>query len=268
MPVPRSDADRSLADKRVLVLRPSKERDRTAEWLAARGAKARLIPLTVIEPTLDDPAVVRGIDGLLAGAYDLVAFTSDNAVRCFASALVRHGHEVTGLGRLRLAAVGPATAAALREVGLQADVVAGTFVAEGLVDAILALEPPPRSVLFPRAEVAREVLPEALRARGITVDVAPVYRTVEASPERAAELQAALPECDAILLTASSTVEQLCRCLGEAAATLLEPIVLASIGPVTTATAEARGLCVAVTATESTIPSLIDALARHFASSR
>ncbi|MBM4356667.1 MAG: uroporphyrinogen-III synthase [Deltaproteobacteria bacterium] len=264
-PDPHPEPAAPLDGKCVLVLRPQKERDRTAALLAASGAEVRMLPLTVIEPTRDDPAVRRAIDRLVLGVYDLVTFTSENAVRCFVAELVRGPRGLEPLRRTRLAAIGPATAGALQDLGLEVAVVAETFVAEGLVDAILALEPPPRTMLLPRAMTARELLPDALRASGIEVDVAPVYRTVEAPPERARALASLLPGCDAILLTASSTVDQLCRALGANPAQALRGVVLASIGPVTTSAAEAQGLHVAVTAVESTVPALVEALAFHFA---
>lgn len=226
----------------------------------------RAVPLTQIEPTITGPSVSRSIDALGRGHYDLAMFTSDNAVRCFVDALVRRGLEPACLRGVRLAAIGPATAKGLERVGLLAEVVAERFVAEGLVDAVLALSPRPRRVLFPRAAVAREVLPDALRAHRIEVDVVPVYRTIEAPPSSKRELLDALPSCDAMLLTASSTVTELARCLDDSGRERLSEVVIASIGPVTTRAAEHEGLEVAVTASKSTLPSLIEALERHFAS--
>ncbi|HSO00199.1 MAG TPA: uroporphyrinogen-III synthase, partial [Candidatus Nanopelagicales bacterium] len=121
---------------------------------------------------------------------------------------------------------------------------------------------PPVRALIPRALVAREVLPERLRQAGILVDVVPVYETRPASTERRAALIRALEAraINVVLLTSSSTAESLCDLLGERAAELLAPVLVASIGPITTATAERRGLTVGVTAPVSTVAGLIEAV--------
>jgi uroporphyrinogen III methyltransferase/synthase len=151
--------------------------------------------------------------------------------------------------------------------------VPGEFRGEGLADAILA-DPAVAArlagrrvrVLVPRALVAREVLGEMLRDKGCEVDIVPVYETTPASAERAAELAARLEAraLDVVMLTSSSTADSLCELLGPRAAELLRGVLVASIGPITTKTAEARGLTVGVTATESTIVGLLAALESHF----
>jgi uroporphyrinogen III methyltransferase/synthase len=146
---------------------------------------------------------------------------------------------------------------------------ASSFRGEALADAILAHfgDRPLKKALIPRALVAREVLPEMLRARGVEVDVVAVYRTVQASAERRGELVLALEakSIDAAILTSSSTVENLAALLGSEAPRLLADVALASIGPITTKTAEALGLSIATTAEESTVPGTIRALEAHFA---
>jgi uroporphyrinogen III methyltransferase/synthase len=107
-----------------------------------------------------------------------------------------------------------------------------------------------------------------LRDQGCEVDIVPVYETTKASAERAAELAARLEAraLDVVMLTSSSTADSLCELLGPRAAELLRGVLVASIGPITTKTAEARGLTVGVTATESTIVGLLAALESHFSS--
>jgi len=122
-------------------------------------------------------------------------------------------------------------------------------------------------VLVPRALVAREVLPERLREAGCEVLVVPVYETRPASAERRAELVRRLEarELSAVMLTSSSTADSLCDMLGPRAAELLSGVDVASIGAITTATAEKRGLTVAVTAAVSTTAGLVEAMGQHFA---
>lgn len=256
---------RPLRGLRVLVTRPAHQAGPTLGLLERHGALPVAIPTIAIEPDYREPMVGEAIRALGAGRYHAAIFTSENGVRCFFAALSEAAVAPSVFEGVRIAAVGPRTSAALRERGLCVDVVAETFVAESLAEAVLALEPRPGRVLFPCALIARQALPEALRAAGIVVDVVPVYRTVVASKERATELVAELATIDAVMFTSSSTVTHLCALLGDDAAKLLFGKVLASIGPLTTATAERHGLVVAVTAEVSTTEGLVDALERFCA---
>ena len=108
--------------------------------------------------------------------YAWVIFTSANGVAAFFQRLFDRGRDVRALGGAKLAAIGPATAQALRERGLVADVVPASFVAEDLAAALLPLMAPGSRVLLARAAQAREVLPETLARAGVPVDVVPVYQ--------------------------------------------------------------------------------------------
>jgi uroporphyrinogen III methyltransferase/synthase len=121
-------------------------------------------------------------------------------------------------------------------------------------------------ILIPRALVAREVVPERLRAAGCDVDIVPVYETRPASAERRDELISRLEArtIDCVMLTSSSTADSLVELLGPRAQELLQSVLVASIGPVTTATAQRRGLTVAVTATVSTVEGVLSALEIHW----
>ncbi|MEJ7730665.1 MAG: uroporphyrinogen-III synthase [Polyangiaceae bacterium] len=206
------------------------------------------------------------------GHYQAVAFTSDEAVERLFAVIEASGADARAFAGARLCAVGPGTAAALAARGVRADIVARELRGEGLADAILAdpvlrAQPPPRRLLLPRALVAREVLPETLRAAGFEVDVLPVYETRKASLTRRDELMALLERgaIDAVMLTSSSTADNLCDLLGDRAAPLLAGTVVASIGPVTGDSARARGLRVDVEAAEHTMAGLLDALEGWFA---
>lgn len=179
-------------------------------------------------------------------AYDWVLFTSRTAVERFVPRL----RDARDLGSARVAAIGPATADALRSWRLEPDVVADEALAEGLLDA---LPTSPCRALLPRAEVAREVLPEGLRARGWSVDVLPVYRTERLAPSAG--------EADAITFLSSSAVDAWVDANG----TRVPPVVVC-IGPATAATARDRGLAVTVEATEHTVDGVVDGLVDHFRS--
>jgi uroporphyrinogen III methyltransferase/synthase len=143
-------------------------------------------------------------------------------------------------------------------------VVAEEHVGEGLARDVLK-SGVPRRVLLARALAARDALPSALRDAGATVDVVAAYETkpVAEAGSTVSELVAA-GGVDAILLTSSSTAESLVERLGPSAPELLSSVTVASIGPVTTATAERLGLRVAVTAETYTVNGLLDALERHY----
>jgi len=253
-----------LFGKRVLVTRPAHQAASTLTALRRRGAQPVPFPSIAIEPPPDPTAVTRAVATMTD--YDLVVFTSANGVQWFWREVERQGRDARAFGGIKLAAIGPATAAGLRNHGLEADIVAETFVAEQLAESILAHVDSPARVMLPRALVAREVLPNMLRASGMQVDVVPVYQTTTATPRRAQLLRDELSDIDVVLLTSSSTVQKLCELLGEDAAEQLATVMLASIGPITTKTAEDLGLAVAVTAEVSTATGLVDALERALSS--
>jgi len=254
-----------LFGRRVVVTRPAHQIAATAHDLRRRGAAPLAHPTIALRPPPDPAAVQTAIERM--DDVDLVVFTSPNGVDWFWRALDTAERDARAFRRAEVAAIGPATAAALRSRGVRADIVAPRFVAEELATAILEARGDRRGrVLLPRALVAREVLPETLRDAGFEVEVVPVYETVPAAGSEA--LVATLQEgVDAIVFTSSSTVDNLVERLGDDGKALLEGVTIASIGPITSGTAEGHGLAVTVTAEVSTGPGLVDALEAHFAGS-
>jgi uroporphyrinogen III methyltransferase/synthase len=256
-----------LFGKRVLVTRPRGQEAGFAQGLRDAGAEPLLFPTIRILPPEDVAPLARAAKD--AALYDVVVFTSANGVAQFFEALAADAGDARRLGRALVAAIGPATAESLAKYGVRADIVPTEYRGEAAADAVIrALGERVRGarVLVPRATVAREILPERLAAAGAQVEVAFAYRTVGASDEDARAIREALDAraIDVIALTSSSTVEQLLALLGADAARLLAGVTLASIGPITTATAQKLGLEVAVTAAEYTTPGLLDALLAHF----
>ena len=172
--------------------------------------------------------------------YDLICLTSPNGVAHLFERLAqsdRHPTDARALAGARVAAIGPGTARALAEHGITADIVPERYVAESLVQALAEL--PVRRALVARAREARDVLPDALRARGAEVDVLELYETVAEplSPPALAAARAA----DYITFTSSSTVRFFLEAAGGSAE--LSPTTrIVSIGPVTTATLREHGL--------------------------
>jgi uroporphyrinogen-III synthase len=181
--------------------------------------------------------------------FDWVAFTSVNAVDRFL-ALLRDARD---LGAARVAAVGPGTADALRRWHLEPDLVPPRAIADALLDAF---PPGPGRVLLPQAAGARPAMAAGLAAAGWDVSVVEAYRTVPATPARAALATAA--RADAITFTSASTVTGFLEVAG---ATSLPPVVV-SIGPVTSAAAHDAGVAVTVEADPHTVDGVVDALVR------
>jgi uroporphyrinogen III methyltransferase/synthase len=203
---------RPLFGKRVLVTRPESQAASAAALLRDAGAEPVVVPTIVLGPPADPAPLAAAIAGLREGAYAWVAFTSANGVGHTWDAVVAAGGDARVFGSARLAAIGPATAAALEQHGLRPDVVAKEFRGEGLAKEMLAaMSKTPGRVLLPRAAKAREVLPETLRAAGWTVDVVAAYETRPPAPEAVADLVARLEAgtLDAVTFTSSSTVDNL-----------------------------------------------------------
>jgi uroporphyrinogen III methyltransferase/synthase len=201
--------------------------------------------------------------------YTFVVFTSQNGVDAFFTELHALGKDSRALGALRVAAIGPGTAEALAPYGIVPDVVPLNFRGEALAEAIMQAAGSLQGVkvLLARAAVARDVLPETLRAAGAEVDVVTAYETHGASPEARETLRGLIERrgIDVITFTASSTVQHTLNALGSDGPKLLEGLILASIGPITTQTARDHGLDVQITADEYTIEGLVSAIHSYFA---
>ncbi|HET9809104.1 MAG TPA: uroporphyrinogen-III C-methyltransferase [Candidatus Limnocylindria bacterium] len=247
---------RPLAGARIVVTRARAQASSLSARLRELGADVIEMPAIRVEP-LDTGPLDRAL--AVVPEYDWMIFTSQNAVEVVWGAMRARGLDARTLGGVRIAAIGRATADALLDHGMAADVVPQRFVAESLVEALETRDDVSgRRVLLPRAADARDVLPDGLRALGAEVDVVPIYRTVmdgEGAARVAARLTAG--DVDLVTLTSSSTARYFVDAVGADAARAAP---VASIGPVTSAAARALGLRVAVEAEESTIAGLIAAL--------
>ena len=242
---------RPLAGVTIAVTRARAQASALARRLRSLGAATVEAPAIRIVP-IDGPApeITR---------YDLVCLTSPNGVRLLFDRLHRAGHDARVFSGARVAAIGPGTAAALREHGLIADVVPTRFVAEGLVDALADL--PVQRALIARAAQARDVLPAALRQRGAEVDVLALYETVAepiSEPQRRA-----LAAAGYVTFTSSSTVKFFFDTVGDG---LPERTRLVSIGPVTSDALRDQGREPDVEATRHDIDGLVQALTDDVAS--
>ena len=243
----------------VAITRSAGQRGPLADGVRALGGEIFPLPTIAFEPT--NPVPVRQACETL-GDYDWVIFTSANGVDFFLDALYGNGFDVRRFATSRLACIGPATARRLRARGLVADLVPEEYVAEALLDALSEDELKDTRILIPRAEVAREVLPDGLRARGATVHVVPVYRTILPMVNEDTRARVSGGEVNVVTFTSSSTVTHFCALFGpDELAMIRENVVAACIGPITAQTARDAGLKVQVVAREYTIPGLLRAMA-------
>lgn len=252
-----------LAGERILVTRSREQASVLAAELRALGAEVIEIPAIEIRP----PSSYAALDMAIHAAedYDWLILTSVNGVKALFGRLRALGSGIEKLLHLNIAAIGPATRAAIEEEGLPVDVVPEDYVAESVVESLRDSVRGKR-VLLVRAKVARDVIPKQLTDAGATVDVIEAYETVVPEESRA-KLREVLGNPalrpTAITFTSSSTAKNFLELLGQENTKLLNGITLASIGPVTSDTLEEIGLDVDVEADEYTIPGLAQALAEH-----
>ena len=264
-------AKRPLFGKRVLVTRAREQAGSAAALLRDRGADPVVVPTIEIHPPSDPSAMIDAVASM-SERHDWVVLTSANGVERLWAETKRQGKDARAFGKAKLAAIGPGTAAALEHCGLTADVIAKEHRGEALAAEVLAAIGPidaakPPRVLVARAEVARDVVPDTLRAAGCEVDVVAVYKT-RSPPRPLLEALSSLLEAgeiDVVTFTSSSTVDHLCDALEARAAELLAKTTVASIGPITSETAKKRQIRVDVVATDYTIVGLVEALETHFA---
>ena len=197
--------------------------------------------------------------------YDWLILTSVNGVNALFERLAHRGGSEADLLHLNIAAIGPATSAAIEKHGLPVDVVPESYIAESVVAALYG-QVRGKKILLVRAKVARDVIPKELAALGAKVDVAEAYETVMPGTSAAA-LRVVLRDPEqkphAIAFTSSSTVQNFLQLLGKENLALLTDVKLASIGPVTSETMRKAGLQAHIEAAEYTIPSLAQVLAEQ-----
>ena len=250
-----------LANRRILITRAPHQASELADRLRALGAIPILIPTIEIA----QPTSFAVLDAALASiaSFDVVAFTSANAVAAF-----HERAQVLGLtpAPSLIAVVGPATARAIKSIGLHADLVPPIFTAEALAEA-LGPEASGRQILLVLAEDAPTILRDALTSAGAHVTVAAAYRNriPDGSLVAIASLFSDPAEFpDVITFTSASTAGNLIALLKAAGLALPASVTRASIGPITSRALRDLGLPPHIEAAESTIPALVTALAARF----
>jgi uroporphyrinogen III methyltransferase/synthase len=240
------------------VTRPSDEADGAAADLEALGAEVLVAPTVEILPPADFAPIDRAIAAI--ATFDWLVFTSGNGVRFFLERLESTGRDLRALGSLKLAAIGPATATALGRFHLRADLVPETYRSEDLA-AALAPRVAGRRVLLARADRGRTLLLDVLRFVAHVEQIA-VYCNADAGAIPALVIDRLVAgSVDWITLTSSAIAERLHALLpDEARRRIGREVRLASLSPVTTATAARLGWPVGAEASVATWPGLVRAL--------
>jgi uroporphyrinogen III methyltransferase / synthase len=262
--VTRTVDERPLEGRTIVITRARTQAQRFAQLLEAAGARVLQAPTIVIEP----PASWELLDTALGAleSFTWVVFTSVNGVAMVDRRLSARGLAWTAIARKRVAAIGPATAEALAEHGVRVELVPTEYRAEALVEGLRRVVGPGDRMLLPRAKETRDVLVVELRRLGVAVTEVPAYQTrrVEDGVVRLREALAS-GSVDAVTFTSSSTARNFAEQFSDDERSAWRGrIAVASIGPITAATAAEYGLSTDVMPSEYTIPALARALADYF----
>lgn len=251
---------RPLFGKKIMVTRSRKQASKLVHGLQKLGANVLEFPTIEI---VQNSEVLPQLDGAIKKLtrYDWIVFTSANGVEIFMERLKELNFDGRQLGNTKVCAIGPATKEKLEEYFINADLVPEKYVAESILDA-LKDKVKGKKVLLPRADIARDALPEGLKKHGAEVEVIDIYHTLPVI-DSADKLKDLLASADIVTFTSSSTVTNLVKILGGNGSEQKLKIKAASIGPITTETAELHGLNVVCEAKEYTIPGLIEAIKEY-----
>ncbi len=255
----------ALAGRRVLVTRPREQAAELSDALSALGAEVLIAPLIRIGPPSDPEPLRRAASDI--GSFDWIVLTSSNAARALSDA-VSASHGNRSLPRtVRFCVIGPATAAQLRKLGLDADLVAEESTAEGVVAALTGAGPVKGlRVLVPGADIGRDYVARTLRTLGADVTEVIAYRTIpeDTVPD---DVRQALTtgRIDIVIFTSGSAVRTFAAIFGTEMATLLRDTTVAVIGPTTANAAREVGMPVGVQPDTYALHALVDAIVRRCA---
>ncbi|HKZ47023.1 MAG TPA: uroporphyrinogen-III C-methyltransferase [Thermodesulfobacteriota bacterium] len=266
---------RPLFGKKIIVTRSREQASDFSILLEKKGAESIEFPTIETVAPKDWKEVDRAIKNLSTphpalsrkgrgNYYDWAVFTSVNGVKYFIERLKKQGKDIRELKGIKICAIGPKTKQEIEELGIRVDFMPKEYRAEGIIKGLGKIKG--KNILIPRAEVAREILPEELSKRGAKVDVVTSYRTVKPKG-MTEEIKELFKEGKIALVTftSSSTVTNFLNMFkkGEAKE-FLKDVKVASIGPITRNTALDYGIDTAIMPKKYTIPALAGAIVEHF----
>jgi len=253
---------RPLFGRRIVVTRTRKQAGALSSRLRALGADVWELPTIRIE----EPSSLLEFGQLVqdSHSYDWIIFTSPNGVDAFFRLFFKLYDDAREIGGVRIAAIGPATAARIRDFHLKVEIQPPEYVAESIVKAFAAHGSVENlRILLVRPEQARDILPRELTRLGAIVDEAIAYRTLPETADLTGALERLRTEgADLVTFASSSSVENFLALKPPLPATLKT----ASIGPVTSATMRTLGLKVDIEARPHDIPGLVESIRKHYTS--
>jgi uroporphyrinogen III methyltransferase/synthase len=236
--------------------------------LEAMGATALTLNVIALQPMPDNRDLDAALDQL--DRYDWIILSSTHGAHFFVRRLQERGIALKQERTPHICAIGPATRKTLEKCGLQVDLIPEEFVAEGILLALVNYYGNQRNlagrrILLPRAQKARDLLPQALAAAGAVVDVVSCYRNVLGSVPENVVLKLKTAPPDLLVFTSSSAVKNFVTIMGdEEAERMLHAATTAALGPITAATLQTFGKKADILPEENTIPSLLEAIRQHF----
>lgn len=255
---------RPLSGKKIIVTRASEQSGELSTLLSSSGATVYECPTIRLMP----PESWDSFDSAVTGLPDTdwVIFTSVNAVRFFFDRIEERGLDSRILGQCRICAVGSKTGEALRPFGIRPDLLPAVFTAEGIIETFSGIDIKGAKILYPHADLARDVIVSQLSLMGAEVTAPIAYRNVlpeRLCPETLLALERRTIDC--IIFTASSTAVNMSNLLGNDLFTdMLKGVAVASIGPITSSTCRDLGLKVDIQPETYTLTALTDAIKTYF----
>ncbi len=254
-----------LFGRRIVVTRSRDRKSELSFGLEVLGAEVIEVPTIEIRPPESFDELDRAIGEI--ASYDWVLFTSQNSVESMFDRMADTGLDTRASAGVKCAAIGDATAGALLDRGIRADLLPAKTTSEGLLEAFddARIVLTDKRVLFPCSDRSRDVLPDGVVARGAVIDRVVAYLTAEPEETPPALDLVLQSSPDLVTFTSSSTVLNFKRLLDRVGRSeLLDGLVAASIGPITTRTAEEAGIRVVAEPSEARIHSLITAIEEYF----
>lgn len=241
-----------LFGKKILVTRSREQASKLSNKLSNLGADCIELPaIKIVNPTDNFKSLDESIKNI--STFDLIIFTSVNGVKNFFNRLKLQHKDSRALFNSKIAVIGSATYDELLNFGICADFIPKTFQAESLIE-LLKDKVNGKKILIPRAEVAREILPEQLKSFGAEVEVVSAYKTISAINK-----QISLDDIDLVTFTSSSTVKNFINAFGS-----IKNIKTAAIGSITANTLKEFGIIADIIADEFTIDGLVEAIVKYF----
>jgi len=243
-----------LFGKAIAITRAAQQSKEFGEILAEKGARVLYMPTIEIIPLEPNKKLRKAIDNI--SAYNALIFTSVNSVSVFFNSLMETGKDTRALRDIKIIPIGPATASLLEMKGISADFIPNNYTSEGIIEILQKLKLKENRFLLPRAERGRDVLTEFIKKHGGKCDVIPVYKTIVPK-------QNVFPseKPDVVTFTSSSTVDNFITIYGKQ---ILKKTLIASIGPITSATLRKHKIPVHIEAAQYDISGLIEAIETYF----